>query len=158
MKDDAFVGTFKAVMIFLIVFAFVIYAAAKMLTGGFYGDGDTAAEKANDEAIAERIAPVAKVREAGDKPAAAAGAKLSGKDVYSSACFACHGTGAAGAPKVGDKAVWSARIGQGNDKLYSNAINGFTGGSGVMPAKGGRADLSDDAVKAAVKYMVDNSK
>ncbi len=145
-------------MIFLIVFAFIIYGAAKLLTGGFYGEGESAADKAKDEAIAERIAPVAKVTVAGDKPKAAAGAKLSGKDVYSSACFACHGTGAAGAPKVGDKAAWSARIAKGTAELYNNAINGFTGSSGVMPAKGGRADLSDDAVKAAVDHMVANSK
>ena len=35
MKDEAFMATFKAVMIFLIVFAIVIYVAAKLLTGGF---------------------------------------------------------------------------------------------------------------------------
>lgn len=88
----------------------------------------------------------------------AATAQASGEATYKTACFACHGTGAAGAPKVGDKPAWKARIAQGNDKMYSNAIKGYKGAKGVMPAKGGRADLSDDAVKAAVDYMVAQSK
>jgi cytochrome c5 len=81
-----------------------------------------------------------------------------GQKTYQAACFACHGTGAAGAPKTGDKAAWADRIKQGNDKMYEHAIKGFKGAKGVMPAKGGRADLSDDAVKAAVDYMVAQSK
>jgi len=68
--------------------------------------------------------------------------------------LACHGTGAAGAPKVGDKGAWSKRIAQGTGVLNDHAINGFKG----MPAKGGNASLSDAAVKAAVKYMVKGSK
>ncbi len=84
--------------------------------------------------------------------------QASGEDTYKNACMACHSTGAAGAPKVGDKAAWKARIAQGNDKLYEHSIKGFKGEKGVMPAKGGRTDLSDDAVKAAVDYMVAGSK
>lgn len=80
-----------------------------------------------------------------------------GKEVYDSACSACHAMGIAGAPKLADKEAWSARIAQGNDLLYDHAINGFMG-VGLMPPKGGRADLSDDDVKAAVDYMVENSQ
>ena len=80
-----------------------------------------------------------------------------GQKDYQASCFACHGTGAAGAPKVGDKAAWKARIAQGNDTMYTHAIKGFKGKTGFMPAKGG-SSLSDDAVKAAVDYMVKNSK
>ena len=81
-----------------------------------------------------------------------------GEGTYKAACFACHGTGAAGAPKIGDKAAWKDRIAAGNDKMYSNALKGFKGSKGVMPPKGGRSDLADDAVKAAVDYMVAQSK
>jgi cytochrome c5 len=85
-------------------------------------------------------------------------AMADGKATYDSACFACHATGAAGAPKFGDKAVWAPRIAKGMDVLKKHAIQGFKGDSGFMPAKGGRADLSDADVGAAVEYMTANSK
>ena len=81
-----------------------------------------------------------------------------GAAIYQQACVACHATGVAGAPKLGDKAAWAPRIAQGIEVLQQHAINGYQGSTGVMPAKGGRADLSDDAVKAAVEYMVSNSQ
>jgi cytochrome c5 len=81
-----------------------------------------------------------------------------GKQTYDSACFACHATGAAGAPKFGDKAAWAPRIAKGLDVLKQHALNGFKGESGFMPAKGGRADLSDEAVMAGVDYMTSQSK
>ncbi|MCG6887308.1 MAG: c-type cytochrome [Proteobacteria bacterium] len=77
-----------------------------------------------------------------------------GEKTYKMACFACHGTGAAGAPKFGDKAAWAPRIKQGMATLDEHAIKGFK----AMPAKGGRSDLSDADVKAAVAYMVKNSQ
>ena len=76
---------------------------------------------------------------------------------YNAACFACHGTGAAGAPLFGNKDAWKARIAQGNATLYANAIKGFQGKTGFMPAKGG-SQLSDADVQAVVDYMVANSK
>ena len=85
-------------------------------------------------------------------------AHAGGKETYQAACFACHGTGAAGAPKLGDKAEWAPRIKQGMKVLEEHAIKGFKGSKGFMPAKGGRADLSDADVKSAVKYMVAQSK
>jgi cytochrome c5 len=85
-------------------------------------------------------------------------AEGAGENTYKMACFACHGTGAAGAPKFGDKTAWAPHIAKGKDTLYNHAINGFKGNSGVMPPKGGRTDLSDADVKAAVDYMVSNSK
>lgn len=80
-----------------------------------------------------------------------------GKTLYNSACVACHGAGIAGAPKVGDKVAWAARISQGNATLYEHAIKGFQGKAGVMPPKGGSA-APDVDVKAAVDYMVLASK
>jgi len=77
-----------------------------------------------------------------------------GEATYKSICFACHGTGAAGAPKLGDKAMWAPRIATGNDALYAAAING----KGAMPAKGGNPALSDGDIKGAVDYMVGQSK
>jgi cytochrome c len=74
------------------------------------------------------------------------------------ACMACHTTGAGGAPKIGDAAAWTDRISQGQATLVQHAINGFQGNAGYMPAKGGRADLTDDEVSSAVDYMIEKSK
>ncbi len=77
-----------------------------------------------------------------------------GKTVYATACFACHDTGAAGAPKKGDKAAWAPRIAQGMETLFASSING----KGAMPPKGGQVQLPDDDIKAAVSYMVSESQ
>ena len=73
---------------------------------------------------------------------------------YRTACAACHMTGAANAPKLGDKAAWAPRIKQGMDTLITNAIKG----KGAMPPKGGRMNLTDEQIKATVVFMVDASK
>ena len=80
-----------------------------------------------------------------------------GKQLYSSTCIACHGAGVAGAPKVGDEAAWAPRIAQGIAVLDAHAIQGFQGKAGMMPPKGG-STASDADVKAAVAYMVAQSK
>jgi len=100
-------------------------------------------------------APVAAAAPA--SPAAATAGADTGKALYSSACFACHGAGIAGAPKLGDKANWAPRIAQGNATLYEHAIKGFQGKAGVMPPKGG-SPAPDADVKAAVDYMVAAAK
>lgn len=92
------------------------------------------------------------------KPAELSATALAGKAVYEQACAACHGMGIAGAPKVGDKAAWTARNAQGMETLVSHAINGYQGNDGVMPAKGGRTDLSDEAVSNAVAFMAESSR
>ncbi len=81
-----------------------------------------------------------------------------GAAVYNSGCMACHASGVAGAPKVGDKEAWTDRIAQGAELLYEHAIVGYQGKNGYMPPKGGFAHLSDDDVKAAVDYMVSQSQ
>lgn len=74
--------------------------------------------------------------------------------VYGQVCQACHAAGVAGAPKLGDKAAWSARIAQGVDTLVQHVITG----KGAMPPKGGAATASEADLRAAVQYMVDASK
>lgn len=80
-----------------------------------------------------------------------------GKAAYGKACALCHAAGVGGAPRPGDKADWGPRIAQGADLLYKHAIEGFTGAKGAMPPKGGSA-LADADVKAAVEFMVTQSK
>jgi c(7)-type cytochrome triheme protein len=76
-----------------------------------------------------------------------------GKAIYDRTCVACHGTGATGAPKLGDAAAWAPRIKAGTKALIASAIKG----KGVMPAKGGNASLSDAEVQAAVNYIISQS-
>lgn len=85
-------------------------------------------------------------------------AQADGESVYNQGCMACHAAGVAGAPKLGDKENWAPRLAQGNDVMYKHAIEGYQGKAGYMPPKGGFAHLSDDDVKAAVDYMVEQSK
>jgi cytochrome c5 len=98
--------------------------------------------------VAARLRPVA---EAGFafKDANAPKVLQNGQAVYTAVCAACHGTGAAGAPKLGDGGAWSARIAQGYDTLVQHAVQGIR----AMPAKGGNPDLDDVEVARAVVYM-----
>jgi cytochrome c5 len=86
-------------------------------------------------------------------PAAPAGGAIDAKALYEGACAACHTSGAAGAPKFGDKGAWSARVGQGLDGLTASAIKGKNG----MPANGGTS-YSEAEMKAVVGYMLDAVK
>lgn len=114
-----------------------------------------------EAAVTERLEPVGKVCVQGDADCgtvatvSSSGPK-SGEDVFNASCMACHSTGAGGAPKVGDAVAWADRIAKGNDALYSSGINGLAGTS--MMAKGGCMSCSDEEVKAAVDYMVENSQ
>ena len=91
-------------------------------------------------------------------PATASAENTVGKSVYGKVCALCHAAGVSGAPKPGDKADWGPRIAQGDALLYKRALEGYTGAKGMMPARGTGANLSDDEVKAAVRYMVDASR
>ncbi|HJV86439.1 MAG TPA: c-type cytochrome [Noviherbaspirillum sp.] len=108
------------------------------------------------EAIAERLRPVA---DEGFvlKDVSAPKQLQGGEAVFKAVCAACHATGAAGAPKVGDAGAWSARIAQGEATLFDHALKGFQGKSGMMPPKGGNPDLDDVEVERAVVYMANQS-
>ena len=77
-----------------------------------------------------------------------------GQQIYRQACAFCHDKGVAGAPKIGDPAAWSPRLAQGMDVLYASALHGKR----AMPAKGGNPSLADADVKAAVDYLVAQSR
>jgi len=83
-------------------------------------------------------------------------AAADGQATYNSICKSCHATGAAGAPKLGDKAAWAPRIAKGMDALVQSAVKGVPGTA--MMAKGMCAACSTDDLKAAVEYMVSQSK
>ncbi len=114
-----------------------------------------------EDEIRARIAPVGEVCLQGEECGSAAAptetasaGPRSGSEVYDAVCMACHSTGAAGAPKIGDTAAWAPRIDKGLETLVSHAINGFN----AMPAKGGCANCPDEEIQAAVEYMVEESQ
>ena len=158
-SDRQFFKRFTVLSAGLAVMAVGLYAIAQVVVGPEQNETVTAMD---DFSIAERIRPVGELKVSStpvmDKIIPVAHAANPGKSTYDSACMACHASGVAGAPKVGDKAAWKDRIAQGKNKLYSHSIKGFQGKSGVMPAKGGNTSLSDANVKAAVDYMVSKSK
>jgi cytochrome c5 len=79
---------------------------------------------------------------------------VAGEKAYRGVCFSCHDTGAAGAPKLGDKVAWAPRISTGFDALLQSAING----KNAMPAKGGASYLADIEVANIVAFMMDKAR
>lgn len=104
------------------------------------------------EAVAQRIKPVAEEGFTLKDPSAPKVLK-SADEVYKATCAACHGTGAAGAPKLGDAAAWKARIAEGYDTLAKHAIQGLR----AMPPKGGNPDLDDIEVERVVVMMANSA-
>lgn len=110
----------------------------------------------HEQVVNERTKPVGQVSIAGAPVggAAAAPAVMSGKDRYAASCGFCHDTGAANAPKLGNKSAWAPRLAKGEATLVKNATNGI----GAMPAKGMCPTCSDDEIKSAVDYMLSKVK
>ena len=94
--------------------------------------------------------PPAPAKPGAEKPAAAG----DGKAVYDKVCFACHAQSVAGSPRLGDKAAWAPRLQQGMDALVASVIKG----KGAMPPKAGNPALTDAEARAAVEFMVSQSK
>ena len=78
-----------------------------------------------------------------------------GTSVYEQNCRACHGEGVAGAPKSGEMDAWKERLPKGIDAMVTLVIEGVQGYSGAMPPRGGNPKLSDEQIREAVQYMVD---
>ena len=155
-KDKEFYTTFFGLMGALAVFAILLVIVAGKLTSDV-------SDYKPQEIVLENIKPVGQVYIAGESepeaaPAAdaavASSGPKSGEEIYNSSCVSCHGTGAAGAPKLGDAAAWAPRIAAGMDSLLANAINGLN----AMPPKGLCMACSDDEMQGAVEYMVENSQ
>ena len=169
-QHSSFIKTPKQLVIVILLSFLVpvigIVMLVRLAASGPSGDPNVL----NPEAVAARIQPVGKVQfgspnevvaqaaqPAAPKPAAGAAGKpeaADGKAVYNQACMACHAQSVAGSPRLGDKAAWGPRIQQGMDTLVQSALKG----KGAMPPKGGFAQLTDAQVRAAVEFMVSQSK
>ncbi|HEY9532648.1 MAG TPA: c-type cytochrome [Burkholderiales bacterium] len=168
-QHSSFIKTPKQ-LITVIVLAFlvpvvVIIMLVQLATTGPSTDPNVL----NPDAVAARIQPVGKLEfgppggqvtqapAAAPKPGAAPAGKpaaADGKAVYSQTCVACHQVSVAGSPPLGDKAAWAPRIKQGMDVLMQSVLKG----KGAMPPKGGNAALTEAQVRAAIEFMVSQSK
>ena len=131
------------VLAFIVPIGLIVLLSQLLTTGLKTGEKNSAA---NDAAVAARLKPVGQV-EVTDPNAPKV--EKSGKEIVEAVCSACHGSGALGAPKIGDKAAWAPRLKQGQEVLYTHALKGFK----AMPPKGGAADLPDAQIKATVDYL-----
>ena len=149
----------------------IIVLLAQYASGGI--SPDISYPALSKEAVAKRLKPVgslvltnsspqagsAQNKKTGPAKSMAPPAVVSGglgkvQTIYSASCSACHASGAAGAPKLGDKQAWAPRIKSGSEVLYNSAIKGKK----AMPPKGGNVSLSNEDVKAVVDYMVSKAE
>lgn len=136
-------GLFAPALVF-----FLVYKLMAGIQATHIEEHNAAAAEAS---VTERIKPVAEVNLSAN--GAAASTQRSGEEVVQAICVACHGSGALGSPKIGDKAAWGPRIGQGYETLVKHALEGIR----QMPARGGSPDLTDFEVAGAVAFMANKS-
>jgi len=157
MNDSTFGRLFIIMIIAMILMTVAIVVIAKFAANDVDEKLEARSDIENSQSLAERISPVGSLAtnssSSSNTTTISEPVVLSGADAYAS-CAACHASGVAGAPLFGNKAAWADRITKGNEALYINAINGFQGSTGYMPAKGGNTLLSDESIKAAVDYMI----
>ena len=171
-QDKIFFRNFSLTLALIAVMMIAFYFVASTAVQSKFGlvTGDTTTVNTN---VAELTEPVGHVVVAGEESESIAAEMVvadtstaegvngsNGESVYNGLCVNCHGIAALAAmiPQTGDTAAWGPRIDKGIDILYGNAINGYTGELGMMPAKGGNPALSDEEVKAAVDYIISQVK
>ncbi len=149
-EHESFIKTPKQLVV-VGVLAFVLPVSLIIMLAQFVlSTAGTDQAGATSEATMARIKPVAEITVAA---AGAEGAVRTGEEIVKAVCSACHATGAAGAPKIGDKGAWGPRLAAGLNGLLQSA----TKGKGAMPPKGGATDLSDYELARAIVYMANQS-
>ena len=135
-------------LVLAVFFSFVVPIIAIIMLAQFVAVGNKEAPGSaalEAEATARRIQPIGTVE---IKDASDVASLKTGEQVFAAQCTACHTSGAAGAPKIGDAAAWGPRLGQGFDALWHSALKG----KGNMGPQGG-GDFSDFEIARAVVYM-----
>ena len=136
-------------LIIVVVLAFAVLITVPAMLSQLVTSGERGTHDKADLVLA-RIQPVGTV--VLGEPVGPKG-MLTGEQVYTQVCKTCHETGLAGAPKIGDKAGWAKIIAQGDKTTFAHAISGLK----AMPPKGGNSELTDDEVKRAVVFMVNQA-
>ena len=156
-QDSIFFKNFSLMLGFLVLLTIVLAIVGYKMHHSLIDSDDMTKDRS---AIAKSLESVAQVNTgdtivavadtAAEEATAAFDGTLDGKTIYDNVCMACHSTGAAGAPKL-EAAAWTDRMAGGIEALITSAING----KGAMPPRGGRADLSDEQMKAVVEFMTE---
>ena len=149
---EGFIKTPKQ-LITVVILAFIIPVVIILLLVNLVAAGSsmgTGSSAQTEEAIANRIKPVAAFHLV---DANAPKVFKTGQQVFESTCTACHTSGAAGAPKLGDEAAWAPIIKTGYEEMVKVALHG----KGGMPAKGGNPSLDDFEIERAVVYMANKA-
>ena len=139
-------------LIVAVLASFIVPIIAIIMLVNYVDFGDKAGAGSDGlqaEAVAKRLQRVGSVE---IRDASAPVLMRTGEQVYAAQCSACHAAGAAGAPKLGDAALWAPRIKTGYDSMLNSALKG----KGAMGAQGG-GDYSDYEIGRAVVYVVNNS-
>jgi cytochrome c5 len=142
----------QAVFLSFVVPIFIIIGLVYFVVSGFKPAGTNDAssmslsgvsDQARDKAVAERLQKVGmvEIRDANRE-------MKTGEQVFQAQCSACHTSGAAGAPKLGDAAAWGPRIKTGLETLLNSALKG----KGAMGAQSG-GDFEEYEIARAVVYM-----
>ncbi len=148
--NDAHEGPIKTPkqLIAAVVAAFVVPVVVIILLANFVNFGSKSgagSDGMSTEAVAHRLQPVGSIE---IRDAANPGVLKTGEQVFQAQCSACHATGAAGAPKVGDSAAWGPRVATGYEALLTSALKG----KNAMPPQGG-GELSDTEIGRGVVYI-----
>lgn len=154
-QDDTFSPRNLTVLGGLLFFALFLGEAVFPRQGGIFSESvDASMSVGTMEDIAARIKPVVTLDDilANASSGTAGAGEKSPKQLYEAACLACHASGVAGAPKLGDSAAWQPRLANGLDALVTSAVNG----KGAMPPNGGSA-YSTDQIRAVVEYILAES-
>lgn len=164
-RDQKFFDLYSVTIGALALFGIAIFVLAMKMSADTQHVYVAETEEYQQE-IARRLRPLGDVYLPGEEQAAPApqvaevaasepvDTQLTGPQVYNEACIACHGAGVGGAPMLSDAANWAPRIEQGVETLRTHAVEGYQGNAGYMPPKGGRLDLSDEEIHAAIDYMI----
>src|SRR5690242_16355740 len=139
-QDSHFFNNFSLILGILFAVTIGLFVFARHVGAEHQGKQVTT-DPAYEESVKQRLAPVAQVAVSGEHnealeikssgPTVAVDLPAAGTAAYETACVACHGAGIGGAPKFGDKGAWGPRIKQGKETLYTHAINGFNGKTGI---------------------------
>ena len=139
-------------LVVAVVASFVIPIIVIIMLANFVNFGDKSGAGSDGmtaESVGRRIQPVGSIQ---IKDASDASALKTGEQVYQAQCTACHATGAAGAPKLGDEALWGPRIKTGYTALLASALKG----KGNMAAQGG-GDFNETEIGRAVVFMANKA-